>query len=391
MSKVILHLDMDAFFASVEQQANPKLKNKPLIVGSRTDRRRTVVAACSYEAKAFGIESGMSSQEAFRLCPQAIFVPCDSTKYIYTAQEISKMLKDFSPQIEMSSIDEFYLDITGCERIFGSPKALGRLIKQKIKERFGITGSIGIAPNKSMAKLASKEKKPDGLVIWAKKDLPGILKDMPIEKICGIGPKMTLYLQQMSIFSCGQLANTSIRLLAERFGKYGLWLKEIARGEDTDRVELSATPELPPKSVGHSYTLEKNIFNIEAIKAWIRLLCEMVATRLRNLLLEGSVVHLYLRGPNLQWWSRQKKFAESTLDGQSIYKRCLIIMDNLAQPRNPIRALGVTVSGLVPARSIYLFDEDKKRDSLLSAIDDINQRFGEWSIYPARLTSINSK
>jgi DNA polymerase-4 len=390
LNKIILHLDMDAFFASVEQQANPKLKNRPVIVGSRTDKRRTVVAACSYEAKAFGIESGMSSKEAFRLCPQAVFVPADSTKYIYTAQEISKLLEEFSPQIEMSSIDEFYLDLTGCERIFGSLETIARLIKQKVQKRFGITGSIGIAPNRLMAKLASKAQKPNGLVIWEKQDLPNILKSMPVEKICGIGPKMTLYLRQMSIFTCGQLARTPKKLLVERFGKYGAWLKEVARGEDTDLVELSTTPELPPKSVGHSYTLERDILNIEAIKVWIRLLCEMVATRLRNMLLEGSVVHLYLRGPNLEWWSRQKKFSDTTFDGHCIYKRSLIIMKSLLKSRAVIRALGVTVSGLVPARSIYLFENDKKRHQLLLSIDHINQRFGEWSIYPAHLSIINS-
>lgn len=381
---------MDAFFASVEQASNHKLKNKPVIVGSRTDKRRTVVAACSYEAKAFGISSGMSSQEAFRLCPEALFVPADSTKYIYTAHEIFAMLKEFSPQVEMSSIDEFYLDITGCERIFGSLETIGHTIKQKIYQRFNITGSIGIAPTKLMAKLASKHRKPDGLVIWEQRDLPGVLKDMPIEKICGIGPKMTVYLQQMSIFTCGELSRAPEKLLIERFGKYGAWLAQIARGEDSDFISLTSAPSASPKSVGHSYTLEKDTFSIEVIKIWIRLLCEMVAQRLRKQLLEGSVVHLYLRGSNLEWWSRQRKFTDASADGKRIYQRCLLIMSSLLRLKNPIRALGVTVSGLTAAQSLFLLNEDKERQSLLEAQDQINQRFGEWSIYPARLIKVNS-
>ena len=389
MNRKILHIDMDAFFASVEQAANPKLKNRPVIVGSRANKYRTVVAACSYEAKAFGIKSGMNAKEAFRLCPQAIFVPADCTKYIYTAQEIFRLLQEFSPQVEMASIDEFYLDITGCECLFGSIENITCLIKQKIQKRFGITGSIGIAPNKLMAKLASKAKKPNGLVVWEKKDLPGILKDIPVEKICGIGPKIAAYLHQMSIFTCSQLAQTPRALLVSRFGKYGNWLKEAARGEGTDSVDLSAQPDSPPKSVGHSYTLERDIANIELIWAWIRLLCEMVAIRLRNFLLEGSVVHLYLRSPNLQWWSRQKKFFDATFDGQCLYQRCLLILKEKLRQPGPVRAVGVSISGLTPANSAYLFEQDKKRQDLLFVLDRINSRFGNWTIHPARLAIID--
>lgn len=379
---------MDAFFASVEQATNPKLKARPVIVGSRTQKYRTVVAACSYEAKAKGCTSGMSTKEAFRLCPEAVFVPADCAKYIYTAQKIHKLLQDFSPQVEMSSIDEFYLDITGCEKLFGSIKNIAYLIKQKIWQHFSITGSIGIAPNKLMAKLASKVNKPDGLVIWQQKDIPGILKDLPVEKICGIGPKITGYLQKMRIFTCGQLAQTPEELLVNRFGKYGSWLKEAAGGEDTSQVGLSNQRELPPKSVGHSYTLERDIRKLELVCAWIRLLCEMVAVRLRNLLLEGSVVHLYLRGPNLKWQSKQKRFSEATSDGRLLYKRSIIILQNLLSRVGVIRALGVTVSALVPANSSYLFEQDKNRQSLLTALDQINSQFGDWTIYPARLVKI---
>ncbi|MFC1698613.1 DNA polymerase IV [Candidatus Omnitrophota bacterium] len=386
MDKLILHLDMDAFFASVEQAVNIKLKGKPVIVGSRADKYRTVVAACSYEAKARGCASGMSAKEAFRLCPEAIFMPADSTKYIYTAQKIFKLLSEFSPQVEMSSIDEFYLDITGCQKLFGSTEQLARIIKQKIVQQLDITGSIGVAPNRLMAKLASKADKPDGLVIWKREDLENILEDMPVEKICGIGPKITVYLQEMSIFTCGQLANTPSVVLKKRFGKYGLWLNQAARGEDSDIVELYTQTKLPPKSVGHSYTLERNISKIELIKAWLRVLCEMVAQRLRNLLLEGSVVHLYLRGPDLQWWSKQKSFSEATFDGKQIYQRSLIILNSLPKQLKLVRALGVTVSKLIPTNPAYLFEQDIKRQELLLALDQINARFGDQTIYPAQFT-----
>lgn len=239
-----------------------------------------------------------------------------------------------------------------------------------------------------MAKVASKMEKPDGLVIWGKKDIPDILRDMPVEKICGIGPKITSYLRQMSIFTCGQLAKAPQAILVKCFGKYGRWLREAARGEDSDLVDLSTQAKLPPKSVGHSYTLEKDISNIELLRAWLRLLCEMVGLRLRSLLLEGSVVHLYLRSVNLQWWSRQKKFSDTTFDGHHLYQRCLIILKGLPQA-NSVRALGVSVSGLVPANCTYLFEKDKKRRDLLLTLDQINQRFGDWTIHPAQQAAIN--
>jgi DNA polymerase-4 len=381
---------MDAFFASVEQAANPNLKNKPIIVGSRNNKYRTVVAACSYEAKAFGVESGMSAKEAFRLCPQAIFVPADCAKYLYTAQKIFSLLQNFSPQVEMASIDEFYLDITGCEPIFGSREKIAHLIKQNIYQHFGITCSIGIAPNKLTAKVASKMKKPDGLIIWEQKDISDIFKDMPVEKICGIGPKISSFLHRMSIFTCSQLAHTPKCLLVKRFGKYGLWLLKAARGEDSSSIDLSTQPKLPPKSVGHSYTLEKNINKMELIKVWIRLLCETIAVRLRKLNLEGSVVHLYLRKPDMQWRSKQKKFSTPTFDGQCIYQRSLIILRNLLPKPVFIRALGVSVSSLVPANFINLFEQDQKRKDLLFALDQINDHFGEKTIYPAHLAVINT-
>lgn len=389
MSKQILHLDMDAFFASVEQAANPKLRNKPVVVGSRANKYRTVVAACSYEAKVFGVKSGMSAKEAFRLCPQAIFVPADCSKYIYTAQEIFQLLHEFSPQVEMASIDEFCLDITGCQSLFGSIEGIAYLIKQKIHSSFNIGASIGIAPNRLMAKLASKIKKPDGFTIWKEKDIPGILQDMPVERLCGIGPKITSYLRKMSIFTCGQLAKTAEALLARHFGKYGYWLSKAARGEDTTPVCLSTQPELPPKSIGHSYTLEKDITDLELLRAWIRLLCEIVAVRLRKLLLESSVVHLYLRGPDLQWRCKQRKFSGITFDGEHLYKRCLLILKDLLLRASCIRALGVSASGLIPANCIHLFEQDKKQQDLLFARDQINERFGSWAIYPARLAIIN--
>lgn len=376
---------MDAFFASVEQAANPKLKAQPVIVGSRANKKRTVVAACSYPAKAKGVTSGMSTQEALRLCPQAVFIPADCPKYIYTAQRILALLQEFSPQTEMASIDEFNLDITGCERIFGSWENMAYLIKQKIHQQFDLTGSIGIAPNKLMAKLAAKMNKPDGLLIWKKSDLPGVLENLPVEKLCGIGPKITLYLNQMSIFTCGQLSRAEEDLLVSRFGQYGRWLKQTARGEGQEQIELSSQPEALPKSVGHSYTLETNITSLSMLQAWIRLLCEMVALRLRGLLLQGQITHLYLRGPNLNWWSRQKKFSGTTFDGQVLYRRCLLILQGLLPLNCPVRALGVSVSGLTNACALSLFVEDRKRQELLSALDRINGRFGDWSIYPASL------
>ncbi len=388
MDKAILHLDMDAFFASIEQAIDPRLAGRPLIVGSREDKNRTVVAAASYEAKAYGIESGMSCKEAFRLCPDAEFVPADSSKYLYVSEKIFELLKDFSPQVERASVDEFYLDITGCERIFGSYENIGLLIKERIKREFKITGSVGISENRLFAKIASKLKKPDGNFILHKNDIQETLKDLPVEKIPGIGRFLKERLNRLGIFKYPELSKLKREEYYREFGKIGLWLFAVSRGEDSDKITFYSSEDSLPKSVGHSYTLPENIYRREEVEAWLRLLCEMVGVRLRSYKLESKTTHLFLRMPDLGFLSKQKNFHEPTSNSKELLLRAKVILDILIKKPTYIRALGVSASELSPISSSYIFDSQKRYAELSNFIDSVNSRFGEWTIFPASITNI---
>ena len=279
---MILHVDMDAFFASIEQTANPKLKGKPLIVGARGNRLHTVVCAASYEAKAYGIDSGMPCKEAFKLCPKAQFVAADSAKYIYASREIFEILKEFSPNTECASVDEFILDLSGLEAILGPLETIAKNIKNRIKERFNITCSIGISTTRTLAKLGSGLNKPDGLTLIQESNLQDILQATPVEKLCGVGSSLKEHLNSLKIYTCQDLFNIPESILSEKFGKVGLWLYDAVRLIEDSPVMASECPKLPPKSIGHSYTLPKPISEKQAIFGWIRLLSEMVGQRLRH-------------------------------------------------------------------------------------------------------------
>ena len=382
---IILHLDMDAFFASIEQAINPAFRGKPLIVGSRRKKYLTVVAACSYEAKAFGIESGMLSADAFALCPSAEFVPADSARYTYTSSAIAEMLEKYSDRLERASIDEFYLDLTaeGPQRA----AAIGAEIRAWIKKELFITGSIGIAPAKIVAKMAAKSCKPDGLKVVEPEQVQDFLGKLPVQKVPGIGPHLTAYLNEVSIFTLGELRAAPLEWLIKRFGKTGAWMSQVSQGIDPEEVGSIYDPDAPPKSIGHSYTLERELCRRQDIEGWIRMLSEMVAFRMRKEGVEASTAHLYIRG-RFYSFARGKKFRCVSSDPEVIYERSLNILRSFGLKTYSVKALGVSASGLSLAEPVQLFTEDKRRQELLKAVDRINERFGEWSICPAVIKDI---
>jgi DNA polymerase IV len=385
--RIILHIDMDAFFASVEQAVNPAYRGKPLLVGSRGRKFNTVVAACSYEAKAFGIHSGMSTRDALRLCPWAEFVPADSAKYVYTSDRIEELLRGYSDQMERASIDEFYLDLS--PRGLGAAESAAKEIKRRIREEFCICASIGIAPAKIIAKIAAKAGKPDGLVVLDEKKVLAFLEDLPVEKVPGIGAHLKISLNNMSVFTCGQLRGIDPAVLIGRFGKTGLWMAQVSCGVDREEVSYWQDEDQPPKSISHSYTLERAISRRQDLEAWVLMLSEMVAARLRREKLESRVSGLYLKENDLSF-SREKNFRSFSADPRRIYKRNILILESFRLKDFSVRALGVCASGLAPAQGIYLFPDDRKRDDLLAAVDKINGRLGEWSIYPAAIDRVKN-
>ncbi len=373
---------MDAFFASIEQAINPRLKGKPLIVGSRNSPRFTVVCAASYEAKALGITSGMRSQDAFRICPNLSFVPAQQDRYIWTSRQIFTFLKGLGYPIQYCSIDEFTLDIGDTQNCH----KLSSGIQEKITQDFGITASIGIGKNYLLAKLASKLKKPAGFLEINEENLEDILKGVPAKKICGVGEATNLLLENLGINTCLDLYQKDVLFLKEYLGQYGI---NLYFGLHTkEEISISEHEDLP-KSIGHSYTLSKPNQNPGFISAWFRLLSEKVAERLRAQDLLAKTVHLWLELPEFGHFSRQKSFSNATDDGALIATRAMEIMakNGLIWPN--IRAIGVTCSGLILKEYEPLFLEDKKRNNLLKAVDRINQRFGEEAIFPAVIKLTN--
>lgn len=378
---MILHIDMDAFFASIEQAVNPRLKGKPLIVGSRDNRLHTVVCAASYEAKACGIDSGMPSAEAFKLCPHLEFVPAQQSKYIWTSEQILGLLKGYSFEVAYASIDEFQMDIAQEP----NPQSLAKKIQKQIQESFNITASVGIAGNCLLAKLASKINKPNGIAVLTPENLEPTLSQLPVKKLCGVGEKTQALFAGLGINTCLDLYQKTAYFLKQILGQNGLNLYLALH--TTDHFSSHET-ESNPKSIGHSYTLAKASENPQFIRAWIRLLAEMVARRLREKNLCANTTHLWLNGPEIGNFGAQKAFQQATWDGSDIFQRCLKMLAKSGLKRPKIRALGVTCSSLSTNLYPALFNEQKRREELIKAVDRINNRFGEGTIYPATVSPL---
>jgi DNA polymerase-4 len=359
---MILHIDMDAFFASIEQAINPRLKGKPLIVGSRNNKLHTVICAASYEAKRLGIGSGMSSREAFQICPGLEFVCADQGKYIWTSEQIFEMLKTYGLHLSYASIDEFQLDITD----YPDPLKLAEDIRARIYANFNITASVGIAKNWLLAKTASKINKPNGVTIINEVNLKEILGRTPLEKVCGMAGKTGAI-----------LSNRGLKTALDLYLKIPAFFEE-------NPGKFSEEP-VKPESIGHSYTLPKTLENPQVMRAWIRLLSEMVGERLRHKNLAAKTIHLWLSGPEIGNFGAQKTSNIASNDSFEIYSRSLKIACQTLKKRPKIRALGVTASQLILQEPLFLFPAEKRREGLIKALDRINRRFGDSSIYPAQV------
>jgi len=379
-----MHVDMNAFFAGIEQKANPRLQNKPVIVGG-SPHSRTVVATASYEAREYGVKTGMPLSEARRLCPQAILVEGNSAKYIDTSLEIIKILNEFTDQVEIFSIDEAFLDVTGSQALFGKPIEIAREIKERLKKEIGLSCSIGIAPNKLLAKLASEMEKPDGLVEIEEEEVSKILASLPVEKLCGIGEKTASHLSQLGIRTIEELGNAPIDPLVHHFGIIGHLLKQMGKGRDVSRV-VSYTEEGEVKSMGHSYTLPGDTWDMEMIRTVLLRLSEQVGRRLRKGRYRGRRVSLILRYSDFFTFSRDLSIPEYIDYGVDIYYVALRILKRIGRLAKAVRLVGVKVSNLISEHGqLYLLESYKKREALIEAIDGINDKFGEFTLQSCRL------
>ena len=377
MDRIILHIDMDAFFISVEQRDNPALMGKPAAVcGSLS---RSVVTSATYEARPFGIRAGMSTQEAKRRCPQLILVEGNHSKYTETSARIFSILKEFTPLVEVASIDEAYLDITQSLLLFQSPFYITKSIKDKIRQSEQLTCSIGVAPNKLLAKLGSGLKKPDGLVVIRKDDVREILEDLPVSKLYGIGPKLAEALNSIGIFACGQLGRFPIDVLTKRFGVIGDRLHEMGLGLDDSPV-IPFDEEEDAKSISHSLTLEEDTSDPKMLRKVMLQLSERVSRRMRRDGFYGKRIAITVRYSDFFTFSKQKTFSKWMNSGNEIFRHAFQIFESIPHPK-PIRLLGVGMSQLKKEWcQLDLFEKKDKKDNLLKAMDRVNERFGDWTL-----------
>jgi len=382
--RIILHIDMDAFFISVEQRDCPSLKGKPAAVcGSLS---RGVVTSATYEARAYGIRAGMPVQEAKRRCPQLTLVEGTYSKYTETSERIFSLLGKYTPLVEEASIDESYLDITRSQLLFQSPLHIAQSIKADIRDKEQLTCSVGVAPNKLLAKLGSRLKKPDGLVIIEKEDVEKVLKDLPVGKLFGIGPKLEKELNSVGIFTCSQLAKYPVETLTKRFGVIGERLHEMGLGLDDSPV-VPSQEEDDPKSISHSVTLEEDTSDVETIRRVLLELSERVSKRMRRGSFYSNRVVLTVRYSDFYTFTRQKTLPKSINNGNEIFRHIFEIFQSISHAKR-IRLLGVAATLLKREQGqLNLFEKREKSDNLLKAMDQVNERFGDWTLTWASLLS----
>lgn len=381
--RAIVHLDMDAYFASVEQQSNPFLKGKPIAVTGRG--KRTVITTSSYEARAYGVKTGMIVPEAKRLCPHLIQVDGNPDKYLSTTLKIRKILIGFTDRVETYSIDEFFLDITLSQLPLETYEEIVRKIKERIKAEIGLTCSCGIAPNKLLAKLGSELQKPDGLTVVDADKISEIAKDLPVDKLHGLGKKTAEFLNKLGVRTIKELGEAPVSLLWTHFGFWGHILKLMGQGVDNSPVSCYWQHD-EPKSMGHSHTFPIDISDPNMIKAYTLMLCQKLAERLRNEGKASYTVALTIRNSDFKTFCYRKTPGYLLDTPHGIYNVCLKILREFVRLRKPLRLIGVSVTNLVNRpKQLYLIEEFNKVESLNSAILTINNKFGEFTVKPASL------
>jgi DNA polymerase-4 len=382
MARRIIHIDLDAFFVSVEQRENPQLKGKPVVVGGRP-QGRGVVASASYEARAFGLHAGMPLTTASRLCPQAIFIEGSFPKYREASQRFMSILADFSPFIEPLGLDEAYLDVTGFESIYGSIHQMAVKLKQRIKAELGLSASVGIARGKIVAKVASELSKPDGLLEVADGKERSFLAPLPVAKLPGIGRKTGQKLNALGISTIGELSSKPLDALKSHFGASGEVLHLFANGIDDREVE----PPTPAKQISRETTFGKDTRDRAFLKATLRYLGERVGADLRQQGKQARCVTLKLRYADFTTITRRRTLSPTFDSDQTIFDTGVKLLNKeLSQEKQPVRLIGIGVAELVESGSqLDMLDPSARRQEQLNrAIDRIRTKYGFTAIQTGR-------
>jgi DNA polymerase-4 len=383
--KSIIHLDMDAFYPAVEVLDNPELKGKPVIVGGT--KERGVVASASYEARKFGVHSAQPIAKAMRLCPKGIFLPVRMSRYKEVSERIFEIFYRFTPLVEPLSIDEAFLDVTGSTRLFGHPVDIAKNIKQIVFNETGLTVSAGVAPSKFVAKIASDMDKPDGLTVVLPGRIREFLDPLPIKKMWGVGKVTQKALAGLNIRTFEELSKMPVKVLEQKFGKYGIKMHQLSMGID----EREVVPEHDTKSIGHEETFPHDIVDVCEAKKELLSLVNKVSRRMRRNGVTGRTITLKVKYNDFVQITRSKTLPKSTEDGREIYSVACSLMEKTEVGKRPVRLLGLSLSQLTfigPEDQLTLFDQNetsKKRKDLNKALDSLYEKHGEKSIRPGTL------
>ena len=372
---------MDAFFASVEQRDHPEYQARPVIVGAMPGRRG-VVATCSYEARKFGVRSAMPISEAYRRCPQGIYVRPDMARYVAVSRQIMQILSDISPLVEPISIDEAYVDISGLERLFGPPDEIAQLTKQKILEQTGLNCSVGVGPNRLIAKLASEYDKPNGLKVVAPDEVQAFLDPLPVSDLRGVGKQTVKGIHRLGVHRVQELRQCPMELLTLQFGEKGaLHLYNQARGIASDLVGRQADR----KSISKEHTFGQDEMDERVIRDCLRRLSSEVGRSARKKGLAGYVITLKIRFKGFETHTRQQKLKESLQADNEIFRHAWELVQKNGFLGKPIRLIGVGISVWEaeeqPMGDLFDSPEEKQQsDKLYSTLDEISDKFGEGTL-----------
>ncbi len=378
--RIVVHADMDAFYASVEQLDDPSLRGRPILVGMDSDR--SVVLTASYEARPFGVGSAMPMSKARRLCPQALIVPPNFERYSAVSRQIMGVFADFSPDVEAISLDEAFLEMTGTTRRFRTPGELGRQLKAAVKEATGgLTASVGISGTKYVAKVASDLRKPDGLTVVRPDRARAFLAPLPVRRLWGVGPKTEERLAAAGYTHIGPIADEDEATLERSLGRLGLHLQRLARGEDPRRVQTRRRA----RSVGSERTLAEDVSDLSAIQEHLRTSAENIGGRLRRKSLLAGGVRVKLKTASFQGLSRQAVLKHPTDVGADLYQAALPLLAQFPTDE-PFRLVGLAAYDIVrpddPVQ-LRLFDGRPRKAALERAVDAARQAFGDGAVVRA--------
>ncbi|MGV2885287.1 DNA polymerase IV [Paenibacillus taichungensis] len=384
--RVILHVDMNAFYCSVHEAEEPELySGKATAVAGSSEVRKGVIVTCSYTARSRGISTGMVVHQALKKCPDLIVIRPDFHLYRRYSKEFMKIAYSYTPLLEATSIDECYLDITG-SRQFGTPLEIAESIQTRIRDELGMPCSIGIAPNKLLAKMASDLKKPNGISILRMRDVPQILWHRPCNEMFGIGKKTAEKLKKLGIETIGQLAKSDERMLTDVFGINGSWLKNSANGINHSAVQAEREAN---KSIGHTTTLPADISEMDDVHRVLLNISDQVARRLRKHEMLSQGIQITIRTPDMKTITRSRMMEVPTEDASIIYREACALFSKHWGGGKPVRMLGVTLQTLIPreesAIQLDLFDYEQKpkKENLIRIMDQLRDKFGENAVVTA--------